>query len=120
MLKYILSALIVLGIIGSLLPDPDTNSDTPVKPLTAKEQRQKLIEKQFSPWDGSHRNLESLIKESMNDPSSYEHVKTTYWDQKTYLTVKTVFRGRNAFGGMVLDSVKANIDLNGNILKVLE
>ena len=39
----------------------------------AREQR---IQEQFSPWDGSHRGLESFIQRAMNDPDSYEHVET--------------------------------------------
>ena len=50
--------------------------------LSAEEkQRAALLEKvkeQFSSWDGAHKNLEKAIKKNMNDPSSYEHVETTY------------------------------------------
>lgn len=46
----------------------------------AVEARKKKIESQFSAWDGSHRNLERIIKEAMNDPDSYDHVETVYWD----------------------------------------
>jgi tetratricopeptide (TPR) repeat protein len=62
----------------------------------AREQR---IQEQFSPWDGSHRRLESFIQRAMNDPDSYEHVETVYWDKGDYLIVETTFRGKNAFGG---------------------
>ncbi|BCR26609.1 hypothetical protein [Aquipseudomonas alcaligenes] len=86
----------------------------------AAEARKKLIEKQFSAWDGSHMNLERLIKKSMNDPDSYEHDETRYWDRGDHLVVMTQFRGRNAFGGMVRNSVKAKVDLNGNILEVID
>lgn len=86
----------------------------------AAEARKKLIESQFSAWDGSHITLERAIKKSMNDPDSYEHDETSYWDRGDYLVVLTHFRGRNAFGGMVRSSVKAKIDLNGNILEVID
>lgn len=74
--------------------------------------RQKLIEKQFDPWDGSHIQLTKIIKQSMNDPDSYEHVKTNYWDMSDHLVVKTTFRGKNAFGGKVLNSVRAEADIS--------
>jgi tetratricopeptide (TPR) repeat protein len=86
----------------------------------AAEARKKLIESQFSAWDGSHRTLERAIKKSMNDPDSYEHDETSYWDRGDHLVVETHFRGRNAFGGMVRNSVKVKVDLNGNILEVIE
>jgi len=85
----------------------------------AAEERKKKIESQFSAWDGSHRNLERVIKESMNDPDSYEHVKTVYWDRGDYLIVKTTFRGKNAFGGVVKNSVTAKVSLDGQVLQIL-
>jgi tetratricopeptide (TPR) repeat protein len=83
-------------------------------------ERKKKIEMQFSPWDGSHRNLEKYIKKIMNDPKSYDHVETVYWDRGNYLIVKTTFRGKNAFGGVVINSIKARVDTNGNILQIME
>jgi hypothetical protein len=82
--------------------------------------RKKLIEAQFSVWDGSHRNLEKLIKKNMNDPSSYKHVETRYWDMGDHLIVITKFRGKNAFGAVVVNWVKAKVDLYGNIVSVIE
>jgi len=84
------------------------------------EARKKLVEKQFSAWDGSHRNLTRVIKRLLNDPDSYKHVETVYWDRGDHLIVKTTFRGKNAFGGVVLNWVKAKVDLNGDVLKIIE
>lgn len=75
---------------------------------------------QFSPWDGSHRNLETYIKARMNDPESYEHVSTTYGKYDTHLIVVTFYRGRNGFGGMVRGGVKAKISLTtGKVLDII-
>ena len=83
--------------------------------------RKERIEKGFSSlWDGSHRELTKVIKGSMNDPGSYEHVKTVYWDMGDHLVVRTTFRGKNAFGGVVSNWVKAKTDLDGNVLEVIE
>ncbi|WP_204230881.1 PH domain-containing protein [Aeromonas salmonicida] len=83
------------------------------------EARAKKLESQFSPWDGSHRALERAIKKSMNDPDSYEHVKTTYNDLGDSLIVSTTFRGKNGFGGVVKNTVVAQVDLDGNILEII-
>ncbi|MFK4132220.1 hypothetical protein ACI2KR_07995 [Pseudomonas luteola] len=84
------------------------------------EARQKTIEAQFSGWDGSHRGLERIIKASMNDPDSYEHVKTTYSDMGgNRIRVKEVFRGKNGFGGMVLNSITADFTIDGNLIRVV-
>lgn len=84
-----------------------------------KENRVERIRSGFSLWDGSHRGLTRMIKASMHDPDSYEHVSTQYSDHGSYLTVTTRFRGRNAFGALVLNSVTAKVDLDGNVLAIL-
>ena len=81
--------------------------------------RRNKIEAQFSAWDGSHRNLSNYIKRIMNDPKSYDHAETRYADKGDYLIVQTTFRGKNAFGGVVLQTVQAKVDLDGNILQIL-
>jgi len=82
--------------------------------------REDKIKLQFSPWDGSHRNFEALIKKSMHDPSSYEHDSTVYYDKGKYLIVQTAYRGKNAFGAMVRGSVKAKVSLDGYVMKILK
>ena len=56
----------------------------------------------------------------MNDPDSYDHFETVYWDKGDHLIVRTTFRGKNAFGGVVKNWVKAKVDLNGNVIEVIE
>jgi hypothetical protein len=86
----------------------------------AEEARKEQIEKHFSAWDGSHRGLTEVIKKSMNDPNSYEHAETRYIDRGDHLIVITEFRGKNAFGGVVKNSVTAKVDLNGNVVEIIE
>lgn len=83
------------------------------------EQRKKQIETQFSAWDGSHRGIEKVVKDAMNDPDSYDHVETRYIDRGDYLIVITSFRGKNAFGGVVKNTVRAKVDMNGNVLQII-
>lgn len=85
-----------------------------------KEERNKNIKSQFNAWDGSHINLTRLIKRTMNDPNSFEHVGSSYIDNGDHLVVLTQFRGKNAFGGVVTNSVKAKVDLEGNIIEIIE
>lgn len=56
----------------------------------------------------------------MNDPKSFEHVETRYTDYTTYLVVEETFRGKNAFGGVVKQTIKAKIDLDGSIFEIIE
>tara|TARA_R110000823_G_scaffold309594_1_gene433945 strand:+ start:10798 stop:11442 length:645 start_codon:yes stop_codon:yes gene_type:complete len=76
-----------------------------------------IISSVFSAWDGSCRNLERSIKNNMNDPDSYEHIETRYsYDpDEGYFDVITKFRGRNGFGGMVVNAVKAKVLFDGTV-----
>lgn len=62
-----------------------------------EEKRKEMLSEQFSTWDGSHIQLTKVIKASMNDPKSYEHVETVYWDRQDHLIVSTTFRGKKRF-----------------------
>jgi len=76
-----------------------------------------VISSVFSAWDGSCRNLERSIKTNMNDPDSYKHIETRYsYDtDEGYFDVITKFRGRNGFGGMVVNAVKAKVLFDGTV-----
>jgi hypothetical protein len=95
----------------------------PVRPgkwdyLTGAE-RNELISEQFSGWDGSHIKLVSHVKELMNEPGSFDHVSTKYWDKGDYLLVRMRFRGRNGFGGVVVDSASALVGLDGEVIQYI-
>ncbi len=107
-------SIVVIAIMAFLALGSTENGGTKA-PETRKEQ----IESHFSAWDGSHRGLVEVIKKSMNDPESYEHVETRYVDKQDHLIVITEFRGRNGFGGVVKSSVTAKVDLNGNVIEVI-
>ena len=96
-----------------------TDSKKSNKPKTPAEARTEKIEKSFSAWDGSHYRLTKFIKNSMNDPNSYEHVETRYGDKGDHLIVSTTFRGKNASGGVVKNMVTAKVDLNGNVIAII-
>ncbi|WP_271270254.1 hypothetical protein [Aliamphritea hakodatensis] len=88
--------------------------------IAADTERAIKIKKQFSPIDGRHYNFERLIKTEMNDPSSYEHVETGYWNRGDHIVVKTIFRGKNSYGALVKDSATAKFNLDGEFLQLLE
>lgn len=78
----------------------------------------------FSGWDGSYRPLEKLIKENMNDDSSYKHVSTVYHlilGKDPHAIVKTTFRGTNAYGGIVKQTISARVDVRtGDVVSILD
>ncbi|WP_434525086.1 hypothetical protein [Photorhabdus asymbiotica] len=77
----------------------------------------------FSGWDGSYRPLEKIIKENMHDESTYKHVETTYrliLDKNPHAVIETTFRGSNAYGGIVKQTISANVDIKtGQIIDII-
>lgn len=118
-LRHVLSLVLVATFLilafGSDSDDEAKNPDG-----TIKTAHQKQIEKMFSAWDGSHRGLNQMIKKSMNDEASFEHVKTIYWDMDDHVVIRTTYSGSNSFGARVKGWVKAKADTNGNIIEILE
>lgn len=119
--QYGCGTIILLGVVVVILIGffSSNKTSTPSTPKTPEQVRKERIEKNFSAWDGSHTGLTQIIKKSMNDPNSYDHEETVYWDKGDYLLVKTTFRGKNAFGGVVKNSVMAKVDLNGNVIEII-
>lgn len=80
------------------------------------------IRQQFSAWDGSHINFKQFIKDNMNDPSSFEHVKTAYEIRKdsTEILIQMTYRGTNAFGGVVTNTSQGLANINGDIIKLIK
>ncbi len=91
---------------------------SPSKNSPPLDSREAKIKSQFSSWDGSHIKLEKWVKDKMNDPGSYEHVETTYLDNGDNLTIIMTFRGKNAFGGVVKNLARAEVDLEGNFIGI--
>jgi uncharacterized alpha/beta hydrolase family protein len=119
--KQMLISFIVLFSIYRITSSSDAGPQEKREPIKdAATLQQEKIEKLFSPWDGSLRSLEKLVKSSMNDPDSYEHDKTMYWVKDGHLIVATSFRGKNKFGGVVRNAVKAKVDFDGNVIEILE
>ena len=73
---------------------------------------------QFSSFDGSHRNVEKVLKAGLKDPSSYQHVSTSYVVNETTITVYTTYRAKNSFNALITGLVTATVDANGNVLSL--
>lgn len=111
--------LIMMALIIMMLTYVTCESE-PDKPLTKKELHEQNINKLFSAWDGSHINLSKKIKEALNDPESYEHIKTTYKDLDSILVISTTFTAKNGFGGRLKKEVIATSDTLGNVTSVIK
>jgi hypothetical protein len=63
----------------------------------------------LSSWDGSLTALVDTVKESLREPSSFEHIDTriTPVDKKGNHMLLMKYRARNGFGGMNVGQVAA-------------
>ena len=83
--------------------------------------RREIIEKQLNYYNGAHIELENLVRRAMNDPKSYEHIETLYWDMGTHLVVLMSCRSRNGYGGLVVTHIRAKTDIyTGKVLEIIE
>ncbi|WP_312825899.1 SHOCT domain-containing protein [Epilithonimonas sp.] len=80
--------------------------------------QQEFAKKNISSWDGSNPKLERTVKKAMNDPDSYEHVQTTFEYKKDKVIGTMLYRGKNAFGGKIVDKAVGTFDYDGNLLEV--
>ena len=63
----------------------------------------KWIESQLSSWDGSNKQLKDITKQHLNNPDSFKHIKTVYYENKSldYIIIEMTFTAENGFGGTV-------------------
>ncbi len=114
-LSYIIVfALIMFGIYKCNACLDESAKESASHPKTRAEKVQAL----FSGWDGSCKPVVEVVKAAMNDPDSFEHVKTLYKDDGSVIQVYMTYRGKNAFGGVVTNSVSAKVDADGKIISI--
>ncbi len=100
------------------------------------------VQSQFSAWDGSHKELVNLVKSSMNDEKSFEHINTTYriigsesvmndvnsalqtdgYDQRVKLDdilIIMEFSGKNAFNATMKNTAVGIADYENNTINVV-
>jgi len=123
-IEYVFWFIIATSIFSYVFIEDSPKESYAPKPIKTPyvKTHQENINLGFSIWDGSHRQLVKLIKMEMNDPSSFDHVETKYIDNGNgTLNVLMKYRGKNAFGAIVLDSVKVRTNINsGEVVDVIE
>ena len=77
----------------------------------------------LSAWDGSHGEVVSLVKSSLREPDSFEHISTRVGevDETGLHTFTMEYRARNGFGGMnVITSTGSYANESGSAASVLD
>lgn len=78
----------------------------------------KWAKKNINSWDNSNPKLERAVKNAMNDKDSFEHVSTEYSYKKNKVIAKMIYRGSNAFGAKVIESITGEFDYEGNLISI--
>ena len=85
---------------------------------TPDEKRQNELKKNFSSWNGSHNQFVEEIKSRLNNPSSFEHVETSYKDFGKNLQINMKFRAKNKFNATITTTAIGIVDAKtGKVLK---
>ena len=77
---------------------------------------------QFSVWNGSHDKTVKYVKAQMHNPKSFEYVETKYIDyaEKGFRVISMKYRGTNLYNAVITQTIWVNVDLEGNVTKVLK
>lgn len=110
-LGIVTGLLLILILIVSLTPEPEKSP---------KEKRAEQIEKSFSVLDGYHINLKKRVIETLNDPNSFEHIETKYWDRDSVIVVRMEFTAKNALGGRTRHHTLAHCTIEGEVIDIKE
>ena len=78
----------------------------------------KFKENCYNPVDGSCYAVVHYVKQNMNDPESFQHSETQYSYNDSCIEVLMKFRGNNAFGGKVINYVKAKVSRDCELLEI--
>ena len=93
--------------------------------LTHPAPKQDQSSSLFPPEILARVTAEQAIKRVMNDPASYQYVshtvrKVTVAEGVEGYQVEVVFRGRNGFGGLVLNTAAVTTDASGQAVLAVE
>ena len=98
---YTIGGLILIVVVLSVMFGESNKSVEQIR----DEQVQELF---FA--DGQNYQVVQAVKKSMNDPDSFEHIETRHVDNGTGdVAVTMMFRGKNAFGGKVINRAVAMV-----------
>lgn len=100
---------IVLAVLVVWFAMSEANRWAKLQNLSPAEKRDRQAAGLLSAPGGASPALIKHVQDRMNDPESFQHVQTLYVDRGEFLQVSMKYRGKNAFGGTVTESVQAKV-----------
>ena len=116
--KFLIAGAIGVIFLASCV---ETKEEKAKKEAAAKQREIELAQKKeddkrkgfhcLSGWDGTHRGVESYVKERLRDPDSYQHKETRITPVKNGKHMLVMeYRAKNGFGGYAFGGIIATID----------
>jgi hypothetical protein len=113
--------VVILITVNAFIEEPE--KEPVIK--TAMQLKEEHLARVFSSWDGSSSTVVDLVKATLNDPESFEHLNTNYIqtgsdeEHREYL-VTMEFTAKNGFGGRLRKWVTVILDKDGNYVSTIK
>ena len=91
---------------------------TPLQIEAAKHEE--WVKAQFASGTGGRAKLIVMVKNSLNDPKSFEYVSTTRKLDKDDLIITMKYRAKNVFNAKMLLEVKARVSYKDDSVEIIE
>jgi hypothetical protein len=117
-------AIVVLLIIGVVKGKNEIEKTPASKAMQAIQQKKEdslaLLKQMEDSKFEAEVNLRTYITSRLNDPKSFDVITQKAWVTGNTIVVMIDYTAKNAFGGTVRYTLKAEADAKGNIIKVFE
>ena len=80
----------------------------------------KWVEEQFTQYDGGRAKLIKMVKDNLEDPSSFKYVSDTRSFDGKDLIITMTYRTRNVFNAIISLEVKARVSYKDNSVTIIE
>lgn len=106
----------VVGLVGFIYAAANIDGTRPTQRAAQREAAREPVYN--SGWDGSVRQVERFLKDTLKDPSSFQAVQwyPVQKDADGYV-VRVRYRARNSFGALVLEDRVFLLDRAGNLVR---
>jgi hypothetical protein len=87
--------------------------------LSSEQKYNNWVISQFE-RDGSNMQLINYVKNNLNNPKSFKHVKTIYGKVDNDFRVKMTYRATNSFNAIITKTILVGINYDTNEMEIIE
>jgi len=128
----IIFSVLLIIILVNIPNDKDANQSKPIVNQTVSEtpiltpqqlesnKHDKWVDYQFDNYNGGRGQLIKMVKENLNDPSSFEYVSTTRKLDKDDLIITMKYRAKNVLGAKIPLEVEARVRYVDDSIEIIK